>query len=233
MKELIALIIIALFGAVGWYFYFLSPKDEGNSENVVLDGEAAGELVDVPSVGSEKISDIILEDKVSQGEIVSPLDRAKDRVTKKPFGIYITRENSPIKPERFSGYHTGADFEIFANEINIDVPVKSVCTGKVVKKENISGYGGVLIAGCKLNNETVTVVYGHLKLESISKNVGDDLTAGEVIGNLGKNKSVETDGERKHLHLGIHKGLNINYSGYVFSKDNLGGWIDPCEYFCK
>ena len=33
------------------------------------------------------------------------------RITKKPFGIFITTQNSPVQPERFSGYHTGVDVE--------------------------------------------------------------------------------------------------------------------------
>src|SRR5947209_4518700 len=43
------------------------------------------------------------------------------RVTKKPFGIYVNPANSPVQPERFSGYHTGADAEY--GEVSADVPV--------------------------------------------------------------------------------------------------------------
>lgn len=234
MKELIILIIIAIIGGAFWFYYFFIPKDNNNNNK---DNSTAAEVAqeDVVAAGEGNSLEIVTEKgDINQVEtMVAPLDKAKERITKKPFGIYITRENSPVKPERFSGYHAGTDFEIFANELNTDVPVKSICGGNILRKEIISGYGGVLIVGCKIGKESITVLYGHLNLESISKRVGDSFIAGEVIGNLGKDKSNETDGERKHLHLAIHNGLNINYSGYVFSKDNLDGWIDPCEYFCK
>lgn len=163
----------------------------------------------------------------------SPLDRAAERVTKKPFDIYITPKTSPVQPERFQGYHTGTDFEIFPEELDADVPVSAICSGKIVSKKTASGYGSVLVQACKIDNQTVTVIYGHLKLASISKNVGDDLNAGEEIGILGKAYSSETDGERKHLHLGIHKGNAVNILGYVSSKSQLSEWIDACTLVCK
>lgn len=230
MKELIILIIIFLIGGSFWAYYFFIPQDEVPEEPpVVMTGEnieavPSGESLEIATPGGGDIKDEI---------IVAPIENAKDRVTKKPFGVYITRENSPVKPERFSGYHAGADFEIFPKELNIDVPIKSVCKGKILKKDNIDGYGGVVITACVFDNQDVTIIYGHLNLSSVKKNVGDEYLSGETIGNLGKNKSSETDGERKHLHLGIHKGSNINYAGYVFSKENLDSWIDPCKYFCK
>jgi len=162
-----------------------------------------------------------------------PLDRAAERVTKKPFGIYITPKTSPVQPERFQGYHTGTDFEIFPEELNADVTVHAICTGKIAVKRTASGYGGVLVQACQLDNQPITVIYGHLKLTSISKNVGDSLNVGDPIGILGKAYSAETDGERKHLHLGIHKGSTINILGYVQSKSQLSGWIDACTLVCK
>lgn len=162
-----------------------------------------------------------------------PLDRASERVTKKPFGIYITPQTSPIQPERFQGYHTGTDFEVFPEELNADVSVHAICDGKISLKKSASGYGGVLVEGCTLNNQPVTIIYGHLKLASISKNTNDELSAGETIGILGKSYSSETDGERKHLHLGIHKGSRINILGYVSSQSQLSGWIDACTLVCK
>jgi len=161
-----------------------------------------------------------------------PLDRSEERVTKKPFGIYITRANSPIQPERFTGYHTGADFEVFPEELIIDVPVKAVCAVQLKVKERASGYGGVAVQSCVINNEPVTIIYGHLKLSSITKKAGENLSAGETIGILGADKSADTDNERKHLHLGIHKGTATNIKGYVSAEPGLIDWIDPCLYVC-
>lgn len=44
-------------------------------------------------------------------KIVLPIAEFEKRITKKPFGIYITPQNSPVQPERFTGYHTGVDVE--------------------------------------------------------------------------------------------------------------------------
>jgi hypothetical protein len=162
-----------------------------------------------------------------------PLDLASERVTKKPFGIYVSPQNSPVQPERFQGYHTGADFEIFPDELNADVPVSAICTGTIALKEYASGYGGALVQNCMLDTQPITVIYGHLKLASISKSAGQTLDVGETIGILGKAFSSETDGERKHLHLGIHKGSSVNIRGYVASKSDLSNWIDPCTLVCK
>ena len=163
--------------------------------------------------------------------LMAPIDRAGERVTKKPFGIFITPQNSPVSPERFSGFHTGTDFETFPEEANVDVPIHAITDGKILAKEWVSGYGGVLVESGQINNQSVTIIYGHLNLTSINKKTGDNLAAGEKIGVLGKGYSQQTDGERKHLHLGIHKGTAVNILGYVNNKSGLGGWIDPISLF--
>jgi len=50
------------------------------------------------------------------------------------------------------------------------------------------------------------------------------------LGNLGTGFSSETDGERKHLHLAIHKGSSVNILGYVQTKALLFDWLDPAKY---
>jgi murein DD-endopeptidase MepM/ murein hydrolase activator NlpD len=168
-----------------------------------------------------------LQDPQPKDNLHFPIDGAKDRATKKPFGIFITPQNSSVQPERFSGYHTGTDFETFPEEQNMDVPVYAITDGKIIMKKSASGYGGVLVESAEINGQSVTIVYGHLNLASISKKVGDSLGAGEQIGVLGKGYSPETDSERKHLHLGIHKGSSVSILGYVQNKSELSGWIDP------
>lgn len=162
-----------------------------------------------------------------------PLTPAADRVTKKTFGMYITPLNSPVQPEKFTGYHTGTDFEIFPDESDRPVTVNAICTGKLLIKEYASGYGGVAVQACQLNGQPITVIYGHLKLASINWNKGNMIETNNPLGILGANKSMETDRERKHLHLGIHLGTEINIRGYVSSAEQLGGWINPCVLVCK
>lgn len=163
-------------------------------------------------------------------ELVFPLDRPAERISKKPFGIHITPKTSPVQPERFTGYHTGADFEIFPGEENSAVPVRAFCTGTVAYKQWVSGYGGVFIQRCTVDNQTVTVLYGHLKLSSITASVGDSLKAGDRIGELGQANSHDTDGERRHLHFSIHTGSTINVKGYVSRQSDLSGWLNPQNY---
>lgn len=157
---------------------------------------------------------------------VSPISRASERVTKKPFGIYITPDTSPVQPERFSGYHTGTDFEIFEDEQETEVGIFAICEGPLVLKRSASGYGGVVVQACNINDEDVTVIYGHLRLSSITTDIDEVIEHDEKIGVLGDAYSDETDGERKHLHLGVRKGKKINLLGYVKDDKELEGWVD-------
>lgn len=159
-----------------------------------------------------------------------PLERARERVLKKPLGIKISPQNSPVKPERFSGYHTGVDYEILPGEEYADISVFVICDGKILRKEMANGYGGMLIQSCELDNQSVTVVYGHINLISVSRKIGDTVVQGDFLAILGKGYSSETDGERKHLHLSIHKGTTVNSRGYVSTQEELLNWIDFESY---
>src|SRR3989344_1087764 len=165
------------------------------------------------------------EEVLPQKVLVDPIDRAGQRVTKKSFGTYVTPKNSPVAPERFTGFHTGTDFETFAEEADVDVSVYAICDGSIVDKKTAAGYGGYLIQSCSINHQPITVVYGHLNLNSVAKNKGNPLTAGERIGDLGP-PPQEAGGERKHLHLGIHKGMKIDTRGYVQKESELTAWMD-------
>ena len=155
-----------------------------------------------------------------------PLVRAREKVTKKPFGIKISPQDSPIQPERFSGYHTGVDYEIFPGEENTDVSVFAICSGNLLVKKTVLGYGGALVQKCNLENQAVTIIYGHIKLSSVKQKIGDYIAEGEELAILGRGYSAETDSERKHLHLGIHKGSAITLLGYVQNQADLADWID-------
>lgn len=154
-----------------------------------------------------------------------PLSDAFARITKKPFGIRITPASSPVSPERFSGYHTGTDFEAFETETDEEVAVSAICTGKILQKRSARGYGGVVVQACELDGEPLTVVYGHLDLDSVVAKVGMQMKIRERLGLLGE-FGPETDGERKHLHLGIHRGPVVDIRGYVATEAALAGWID-------
>jgi len=158
--------------------------------------------------------------------LVEPIGNALSRVIKKSFGIYVSPNNSAVSPEKFTGYHTGVDFEILSVEQNNDVIIYAVCAGPLILKKYAAGYGGVAVQQCDLSIGKVSIIYGHLRLSSINAIINDQFKAGEQIGVLGTGYSTETDGERKHLHLSIHKGASINLLGYVQKPEELSQWLD-------
>lgn len=181
---------------------------------------------------SQEVFDSFLQSLVfhnDRASFVAPISRANERVTKKPFGVYVTPTSSPVSPEKFSGYHTGVDFETFVDEQTNDVPVVAICGGKLRSKQRAAGYGGVAVQDCFIDDQPITVVYGHLRVASITR-AGEYLSPGEQLGVLGTGYSSETDGERKHLHLGIHLGSAQNIRGYVAQESELRSWLNPLTY---
>lgn len=249
MKKLAILIGIILIGAGS----FLVFKKEHMTQvactkeaKLCSDGSAVGrtgpqcEFAPCPEIkATQTNNDLLVEENVVKSEpekvpdIVVPLDKVKKRVTKKPFGIFITPKDSPVQPEKFRGYHTGIDYEVFPEEMKADVSVRAVCPGTIAVKRSATGYGGVIVERCELGGGPVTVVYGHLALGSVTADIGESVEQGDVIGVLGTAGSADTDSERKHLHLGIHKGEVIDIRGYVAEQKMLDQWLDPCEFFCK
>ncbi len=184
-------------------------------------GRAKTETAPAPTAPKSSAASFIL---------IAPISSATKRVTKKPFGLKVSPNNSPVKPEKFSGYHTGVDFEILPGEESQEVSISAVCSGNLIYKNYVNGYGGVAIQSCKIANQAVTVLYGHLKLASILGKLNTNIKAGDKIAVLGKGYSSETSGERKHLHLGIHKGTKIDLRGYVNAKPELNNWLDAMKY---
>ena len=110
---------------------------------------------------------------------------------------------------------------------NIDVPVYAIADGVIKYANYVSGYGGVVIVEFSYQNQTYTALYGHIRLTSATIKVGDKVQKGAQIAVLGSPNSSETNGERKHLHLAIHKGSSIDLRGYVQNQSELSNWIDP------
>lgn len=161
-----------------------------------------------------------------QNESIAPIAEFSQRITKKPFGIFITPQNSPVQPERFSGYHTGVDIEYTDSEI--DIPVYAIADGTVELVRTVSGYGGVIVLSFDYSGVKTYAVYGHLRLSSITKN--NTVKKGEQIAVLGTGFSTETDGERRHLHFAILKKNMIDLKGYVPTLEDLNdGWYNPLD----
>lgn len=158
-----------------------------------------------------------------------PLPSSGNRATPLSFGLHVTPDpnTNPIQPpERFSGYHAATDFEVSEGEVDGDVPVYALCKGKVRYSGYAEGYGGLLIQDCTIQNQKVTVLYGHLTVSGLPRE-GSRLKPGDTIALLGADRSYDSGYNRKHLHLGIHKGRMLDLRGYVQNEKELEGYIDP------
>lgn len=166
---------------------------------------------------------------IIKNDTIKPIAEFDSRITKKPFGIYITPQTSPVQPEKFTGYHTGIDVE-YSDMPDIDVPIFAIADGQVVRSGWVSGYGGMVAIRHTINNKDYIVIYGHLVPDSLP-DLNTQVKKGDIIGFLGKGYSHDTDGERKHLHFAIYNGTDINVKGYVQNKNELNKWLDPLVFF--
>ncbi len=172
---------------------------------------------------------LLLTGCVASAAFREPLPDAASRATPLYFGLQVMPDaaHNPIDPpERFEGYHVGTDFEVAQEELETDVPVFAICSGEIIYSGFAEGYGGLIVQHCSLNGEAVTVLYGHLLVVSLAENK-TSVGAGTQIALLAPPRSGDSDGNRKHLHLGIHRGTEPDYRGYVQTKEELDGFIDP------
>jgi len=167
----------------------------------------------------------------SMNVIAEPILDSLSRITKKPFGLLVSPTDSPVQPEKFTGYHTGTDFETSPTEADIAIPVSAVCDGTVRFVGPVAGYGGAAILACTINSQPVTVLYGHIDIETTILKVNEVITKGSLIANLAPADSDKSGGERKHLHLGIHLGTSIEYRGYVQNQNELVSWLNYQELY--
>ncbi len=151
---------------------------------------------------------------------------SKTRITKKPFGLEVSPEKSPVSPERFRGFHTGNDFELKTGEDPLGFEVTAICDGMILSAGKVSGYGGAVTQRCTQNGSDVSVVYGHLAVSALRVKQNQLVVTGQALGRLGKGNSAETDFERAHLHLGMHTGAKSELRGYTSTKSALAEWID-------
>lgn len=212
-KRTIIILLAMLAALIGYLMYAQSRPDPLE----LIEGQTEAVDSDTPMEPPSN----------SESGLALPISEAGTRITKKSYGTYVTPQNSPVSPEVFTGYHTGTDFEAFESEKDSDVVINAICSGELLRKTTASGYGGYAVQACTIQGQAVTVVYGHLRLSSIAMQVGKHIEAGQSIGVLGTGYSSETGNERKHLHLSIHLGANLDIRGYVQDKSALNSWIDP------
>lgn len=170
----------------------------------------------------------VTETTTKEPLIVSPLNGSVVgcEITLKGFGEYIR--------DRFSGYHTGIDCEVDPVDLSMhhiaEVPVQVVADGRVTYAGRASGYGGVLVVAHEIDGQTFSTLYGHLDLGATPVRVGDRVTKGQKIATLGEHESVETDGERMHLHFAVWSGDAVKLAGYVKTPVELSGWKNPYDF---
>jgi len=157
-------------------------------------------------------------------KLFEPISEFRQRVTKKFFGTYVTPQNSPVKPEKFTGFHTAVDVEY--EDTTGDIPVFSIDNGQIIYSNQVNGYGGFIA----IQYSQYIGIYGHLRPKSLLPNKSV-VKKGDTIGILGTGYSTETDGERKHLHFAVLKGSKLDFRGYVESKSELSLWLNPLDLF--
>lgn len=161
-----------------------------------------------------------------EGNYTYPVQNYLTQRTLKTYGQFI----APDSGDRFSGYHTGDDVEV--DDVSVEVPVNALIASTVVRKQYVSGYGGVVVLEFEDNNIVYHALYGHLDLDSVTAVVGDTIPGGEEFGVLGDHESTETDGERKHLHFGIYQFSGTErFAGYVEQESDLVLWENPVDFF--
>lgn len=176
------------------------------------------ETKQIDQAGSEQVD---MEVEVSDSMVVLPIDQYLNRRSQKVFGEYIQ--------DRFTGYHVGDDIE-YGDQLE-EVAVLSIAEGIVLYRQRTSGYGGLIIVEHTIDNRKVRALYGHLDLESTPIEIGSEVVKGQLLANLGDHQSIETDGERKHLHFGLYEGSDLRLQGYESSALKVDDWINPQDFF--
>jgi murein DD-endopeptidase MepM/ murein hydrolase activator NlpD len=169
---------------------------------------------------------------LSAAGLAEPMENAAHRAHPLHFGLHVTPDpaTNPIQPpERFTGYHVAVDLEVGTDEVDKPVAVYAVCEGEVKYSGFAGGYGGVVVQACTLSGEDVTVIYGHLSLENLPGH-GVVLKPRDQIAVLAEANSYASGGTRKHLHLGIHRGKEVDMRGYVQTEEEVREFIDPLEF---
>lgn len=163
-----------------------------------------------------------IKEKTPVNDVLTlPISEYGERLRYKVFGEYIQ--------DRFKGYHIGDDIEY--EEENKEVPVSAIAKGTIAYIGRVDGYGGLIVIKHRINAKTIHALYGHLDLSSSTLKENDTVVKGQFLANLGNNKSVETDGERKHLHFALYEGDEVRFGGYESSAEKIASWINPYDFF--
>lgn len=212
MRKIIITLVIVILAAFSWGIYRYSKNRAAQ-----------------PAATPTTFNPILTSPQEPATSVLTePIADFKARIAKKPFGIYITPQNSPISPEKFTGFHTGVDVEYV--DVVADVPIYAIADGTITLARTASGYGGVIMLESQINGTALSILYGHLRPSSLPQ-AGQKVKKGEQIGVLGTGSSSETDGERRHLHFAVLTDNRSDLRGYVENQTDLAGWLDPISLY--
>lgn len=179
-----------------------------------IDPTAPADLETIPSevISSERSQNVVL-----------PIDQYGSRRTFKLFGEYFK--------DRFEGYHVADDIEY--EDVEREIEVRAIADGTIRHFGPVDGYGGLIVIEHRIGEDRINAVYGHLDLGSSDLSAGDPVGKGQVIATLGDDRSIETDGERKHLHFALYEGEEeeVRLQGYEPHPAQLENWINPDDFY--
>lgn len=230
-KYWIYAVVIVLIIAVAGGAYYVIKKNK--SQNTASTNNQSSTAPDQSSSTTQPVASTPPA-QTPAPTLVYPLPDFASRITKNTFGQYFpaggtTNPDREVCPNAtyYTGYHTADDLETFSSELSVAVPVVSIAAGTAKEVRAVSGYGGLIVIEYNLGGNIYTAYFGHINLGAATVKVGDRVTAGEHIVDLGPECSSTNGNVRKHLHFGLHKGVTIDVRGYAPSQSALSDWVDP------
>ena len=147
---------------------------------------------------------------------------------RKSYGVTVKGEKSS-----FAGsVHVGDD-NSWGNELRT---VVAAAPGVVRQAGHIFSWGFIVIIEHKMpDGSAVCTLYAHLS-PALTVKPGDTVKAGQRIGCIGRNHTVDNGGYFAHLHFGVHRGTYSGSQwicGYVGTAKWEHGdheWVNPQEF---
>lgn len=142
-----------------------------------------------------------------------------------PFQQYLWKLKNTTS-RGFFGSHTGPVFHVGkdAGWLYEGLPVHSICNGIIKEISHNLSWGNLIVVESVIqDSDTICVIYGHLSPYNNLK-VGDTVSTGDRIGQIGNSVTPDNGGYWAHLHLGIEKSS--------FRKSHRSGYeADTTRYY--
>ncbi|WP_344308818.1 peptidoglycan DD-metalloendopeptidase family protein [Fodinicola feengrottensis] len=123
------------------------------------------------------------------GKLLDPLKGAGTKTS--PFGP----RTNPITGQQEG--HLGQDFAA-----PLGTPIYAAAAGTVVKSGPATGFGEWIVLDHQINGQKISTVYGHMYADGLLVKIGDVVTAGQHIANVGSNGQATGP----HLHFEVWVG---------------------------